>query len=670
MTCAGAWTLTAVLAFVAAPSFSDAGQRGRQGAAPAAQPSDPVAEAYSQFLLAHRLEDDNDIDGAIAAYKRAMTLDPQAADVASELADLYMRQDRMADAIAAAEQALKIAPANREAHRVLGTIYASMASSGQPDQTPRASQQAQRENLAKAIQHLEQAIDHPLGQPDANLRAMLARLYVGTANYDKAIPLLVELVKEEPQWQDGAALLVEAYAAAGREQEAIRWLEEAVEDDPQLYPALADFYGREHKWQQAASAYEQALQASPRSVDLKVRYASMLLNAGGQENAIKARDALREVLTARVGDERALYLLSQAERRAGSLDAAESAARRLIAQNAKSPSGFAALAEALEERRNYQGVVDALVPAISTLRSGQDPSFSLSLLLPHLGFAYQQMGQFDMAISTFEEARKLSPADPVLTGYLIQAEMAAKHFAAAAELAHQARADQPDSLPLARLEAQALRQSGKADQGIALLEGQLQKHTDDPEAYVALAEVYSESNRGAQAVKVLQDAQTKFPSEGALTFELAAVFEKQKKYADAETVFRQLIAREPNHAAALNYLGYMLAERGERLDESVGYIKRALAIEPDNGSYLDSLGWAYFKSGKLDLAEENLKRAADQLLTNSVVQDHYGDVLARLGRYDQAIAAWNRALAGDGDSIDQGDVDKKIRSARQKLPKK
>ena len=187
---------------------------------------------------------------------------------------------------------------------------------------------------------------------------------------------------------------------------------------------------------------------------------------------------------------------------------------------------------------------------------------------------------------------------------------------------------------------------------------------------MALAEVYSESNRGAQAVKVLQDAQTKFPSQSSLTFELAAVFEKQKKYSDAEAVFRQLIAREPNHAGALNYLGYMLAERGERLDESVGYIKRALAIEPDNGSYLDSLGWAYFKSGKLDLAEENLKRAADQLVTNSVVQDHYGDVLARMGRYDQAIAAWNRALGGDGETIDHGDVDRKIRSARQRLPKK
>jgi tetratricopeptide (TPR) repeat protein len=659
--------LALVLAFLAAPSLA-AGQAGRPAGAAAVQPPDPVAEAYAQFLLAHRLEDDNDADGAVVAYKRAMTLDPQAADIAAELADLYLRQNRVADATTTAEQALKIAPANREAHRVLGTVFASLAS-GQ-GQNQRASQAVQRENMSKAIQHLEQAIAGPVGRVDANIRAMLARLYVGTGNYDKAIPILAELVKQEPQWQDGANLLVEAYSSAGRNDEAVKWLEESAKDDPELLPTLADFYGRQHRWRDAAAAYRTALDSSPRSFDLRMRYAQMLLNAGSDTEVIAARDTLREALNLRANDERALYLLSQAERRSGDIDTAVSTARRLIAQNGKNARGFAALAEALEEQRRYQAVVDALAPVMSSFRSAQDSAFSLSVLLPHLGFAYQQMGQFDKAVATFEEARKLAPQDPALFGYLIQAQLAAKNFAAAADLAHQARASQPENLGLTRLEAQALRQSGKVDQGIALLESHLQKHGDDPDAYVALAVQYSDSNRGPQAVKVLQDAQLKFPAENSLAFELASVLEKQKKYAESEAVFRQLIAKDPDHAPALNYLGYMLAERGERLDESVGYIKRALQIDPENGSFLDSLGWAYFKSGKLDLAEEQLKRASAQLLTNSVVQDHYGDVLAKLGRYDQAIAAWTRALAGDGDSIDRSGVDKKIKSAKQKLPKK
>jgi Tfp pilus assembly protein PilF len=138
----------------------------------------------------------------------------------------------------------------------------------------------------------------------------------------------------------------------------------------------------------------------------------------------------------------------------------------------------------------------------------------------------------------------------------------------------------------------------------------------------------------------------------------------------AAAAIRRVLARDPQNAPALNYLGYMLAERGERLDESVTVVTQALQIEPENGSYLDSLGWAYFKAQKLDLAEEYLRRAAGQLKGNSVIQDHYGDVLSKLGRYDDAIAAWTLALAGDGDSIDRGDIDKKIKAAKQKLEKK
>jgi tetratricopeptide (TPR) repeat protein len=257
-----------------------------------------------------------------------------------------------------------------------------------------------------------------------------------------------------------------------------------------------------------------------------------------------------------------------------------------------------------------------------------------------------------------------------IAGYLVEANIAAKKYGAAIEAAKAALVEHPNDLRLTRLQAQALRQSGKTDQGISLLEDAVKKHADEPLAYVWLAGFYSDAERGPQAVKVLQEAQTKFPSDNSIAFELGAVYDKQKRFIDAEASFRQVLSRDPDNATALNYLGYMLAERGERLDESVTYLKKALQIEPENGSFLDSLGWAYFKSDKLDLAEDNLRRAADQLKTNSVIQEHYGEVLFKLGRYDEAIAAWTRALSGDGDSIDKGNIDKKIRAAKQKLPKK
>src|SRR5262245_62878223 len=100
-------------------------------AAAGAQPKpDRVAEAYTQFLLAHHLDEMEDEAGAIAAYKRAMDLDPTAAAIPAELAAVYLRQNKVQEAMTTAEQALKIAASNREANRVAGIIYAALAETG------------------------------------------------------------------------------------------------------------------------------------------------------------------------------------------------------------------------------------------------------------------------------------------------------------------------------------------------------------------------------------------------------------------------------------------------------------------------------------------------------------------------------------------------------------
>jgi len=635
--------------------------------------TDRSGEAYAEFLNGRHLETTDNIDGAIAAFKHAAQLDPRAADIVAELAGLYMRQSRLDEAIAAGDQALKIAPANREAHRVLGIVYATLVESGRR-QNGRQQQNngSQAENLAKAIQHLEQAFDRQTDS-DPNVRATLSRLYMAAGSFDQAIPLLLDLVSQEPGWSDGPSLLVQAYAGAGRDADAVAWLERAAPDDPELYTTLAEFYERSRRWKEAASAYNRAVTAQPRSVDLKSKYAAALLNVGGAESLAKARDLLSEVVAAKPNDARALFQLSQAQRRLGEYTAAEATARRVIALNGRSVMGYYALATALEERRQYQALIEAIEPAAADFRSragSTSQATDLGLLLPHLGFAYQELGNYDKAIATFEEAHKLAPTDATITAYLAQAHLSAKRYASAIEIARKGRAQDGGDLRFARLEAQALRQSGKADEAVSLLQDYVRKQADRPESYVALAQLYSDAKRGGDAVKVLQDAQSKFPGDTSIGFELGAVFDKQKRFADAESAFRQVLLKEPDNAPALNYMGYMLAERGERLNESVDLLKKALALEPENGSYLDSLGWAYYKSEKLDLARENLERAADQLKTNSVIQDHYGDVLFKLSRFDEAIAAWTRALSDDNESIDKPAIDKKIKSAKQKLGRK
>src|SRR5437762_11176135 len=88
----------------------------------------------------------------------------------------------------------------------------------------------------------------------------------------------------------------------------------------------------------------------------------------------------------------------------------------------------------------------------------------------------------------------------------------------------------------------------------------------------------------------------------------------------------------------------MLADRGTRLDEALQYIKRALDVDPQNGAYLDSLGWAYYKMGNYDLAEENLRKASEKIGNDATVQDHLGDLFNKTGHIKLAAAHWERAL--------------------------
>src|SRR6185436_6296229 len=243
-------------------SLAEAGQARRapaparpaapQSPAPASPQADRIGQAYEQFLRARMIRED-DVEGAIAAYKRAMALDPSAADIPADLADLYLDEGRISEAIATAEQALKITPANYSAHRVLGMIYAQMATNP-PGGRRGGGGAPPADAMPNAISHLEQSIENPPTFGDFTSRAVLTRLYVASGKFDKALAILPDLIKIG--WQDGAPLLMEAYAGVGRTSEGIKWLEESAPDNPELYGTLGDFYARERRRSDSANAYE------------------------------------------------------------------------------------------------------------------------------------------------------------------------------------------------------------------------------------------------------------------------------------------------------------------------------------------------------------------------------------------------------------------------------
>jgi tetratricopeptide (TPR) repeat protein len=137
---------------------------------------------------------------------------------------------------------------------------------------------------------------------------------------------------------------------------------------------------------------------------------------------------------------------------------------------------------------------------------------------------------------------------------------------------------------------------------------------------------------------------------------------------------RKGLAIEPSNAALQNYLGYMFADKGVHLDEAVSLLKKAVAFDPQNGAYLDSLAWAYFKQGQYALADDYEHRAIQRLSNDPAVLDHLAEIDAKNGKLQQAIDEWQKSLQSyatsllpEADPADVAKVQRKLETARVRL---
>ncbi len=646
-----------VAAVLLAPALASA------QSAPAVSSRLPSADAYYEFMLARRLESDGDTRGALAALERAQKLDPGSAALHAERAALHARENDGDQARTAAEQALAIEPGNVEAHRILGLVYSAMSDAGAPPVAGETPTTLRR----KAIEHLEAIRSSPLMSTDLNLQVTLGRLLLRSDRADEAVTVLEGVASQAPYAAEPHVLLAEAFTAQGRYQDAAESLTRAAEINPRHYITLGDLYERLGRWAGAAEAYGEAV-ASIRtpSRDLRLRWITALINTPGGEGAQRARDVLADLLKGNPNDARLLYLLSSASRELGDGAAAEDAARRILAVDPASIAGTSALAHALLDRYAYREIVTLVTPLASDTARARGNEDQAAGALVALGAAHQQLGEYASAIAAFEAARALVPGSSRYELHVAQAHLGARQFDEADAVARQALARSPGDARFLRVRAQALSGNGRGVEAITLLEDASTSPPRDPQIALGLADAYAAEKRFDDAVRVVEEAAAHYGSNATFALRLTGLYEEAGRPADAERELRQMLERDPLDAVALNYLGYLLAERNERLPEAQALIERALKIEPGNPAYLDSLGWALLRQGKVDEAAGPLARAAAALPANSVIQDHYGDLLARQGKWSEALAAWERARAGDLESIDRSTLDKKIRDAERR----
>ncbi len=182
---------------------------------------------------------------------------------------------------------------------------------------------------------------------------------------------------------------------------------------------------------------------------------------------------------------------------------------------------------------------------------------------------------------------------------------------------------------------------------------------------VLLGFAYAQLRDFAAAARHLETGRSLEPRNADVLFNLAMAKQELGSFDEAIALGRDVLALEPENPAALNFLGYIQAERGMQLEESEGLIQRALQVEPDNGYYVDSLGWVFYQMGRFDQAVDALERAVQ--LTESkdaIILEHLGDAYDKAGRPQEAQRVYlqSRALAPENAALGQ-----KLAALQEKL---
>ena len=548
---------------------------------------------------------------------------------------------------------------------------------------------------------------------DATYYFLLGRYLEGAGKIDEAIAALRKAIALEPRGAEPRAELAGLYARQDKASEAVAAAEDALTVDARNQEAnriLGSVLAALGEQRQPAKPGDDVAAYPKRAIaaleiargdgtgDLSVDLAlsRLYLDADRPADAIPL---LRRIVLEQPQYAEGSVLLADAQEAAGAPDAAVETLTNLLDDQPQFFRGRVQLAELYEHQRRWPQAADAWAK-VQTLNPRNTE------VAARRATALINGGRPGDARDVLAAALKVAPNDLRMSFMLVQAQRDAGDLDGAEATARAVQAAHPEDARATYILAQtldargrhqevidlltpeivrqkaakvkgtqvamllgsaglALQQLRRYDEAIASFKEGIELAPEEPVRSVLLIQGYSAAGRHKEALDTAEKARARFPQDATVLYQLGAALDRAGRRPESEKVFRDVIARDPLDAGALNYLGYMLAEHGTSLDEAVTFIRRALVIEPENPSFLDSLGWAYVQQGKLDLADSPLSAAAAKMPKNSVIQDHLGDLRQKQNRQADAIAAWQKALTGDGDSLDRAKVQKKIDAARK-----
>ncbi|MGE0886614.1 MAG: tetratricopeptide repeat protein [Blastocatellales bacterium] len=644
-------------------------------------------QAYLKYIEAQRLKGEaqransrQKLDESIRAFRETILLDPAAAEPHVDLGEIYffyLSQRTLAEN--EAREAIRLDQKNVGGHLLLARLYIYAA---------RTENNFRSLNLERAIVEYEKVAELDTSQAEA--WAFLAELYAIQNNPAKQVHALekwagapvpveqffyqsmmsAELTPDRAYYQ-----LSQLYLSQGRNTEAIDAARRAYE----MNPEVGDFARNLISILRVAgtSADEMKIYAylskSANSPSLLIGYGSALIRAGRYAEAI---ERLREYVRLDSSNISAVGLLALAERRAGQRQTAIDTLKTALAQSDAETriDLMLELAQTYEELgRNEEAIAqyeiafenftgkDAITPANAPL---------FNEVVNRLASVFRRIGNKTKLQTLLNRTRRLiDEHNPLVDLITIEGLRDEGKRREALEMTRGAIRRFSEDNSLKFTEALLLSEMNRYEESAELLKGMLKGRpgtaTEDASVNLMLSSICLQNGKLKEAEDAARKAVALNPDDPEGAIQLNSVLEKAGQIETAEKGLRDLLRRYPDNATALNNLGYLLLERTTRFQEALNLIEQAIAIEPINGSFLDSLGWAYYKIGNTGKAIEFLEKATLYSRRNTTLHEHLGDVLQKLGRTGDARRQWEKALDYSIEDTEIARLKVKLKDARQ-----
>ncbi len=609
-------------------------------------------EAYYHFSLAHLYRQlaiqfvrQEYVNRSIDEFKLAIEADPDSMYLRRELIDLYARVNRLDDAVSAANEILADDPDNFEMRRLLGRIYQSYSRDRQTG--------VNESMLRSSLEQYEKALE--IQPSDFESLVEISSLYRATNQPDKARGALEKALEQKPGSPEALTALAAIYLDSGEAAKGVEALEKAMRNgdrNGRILQMLGAAYERSGRSGDAAKIYRELLEEAQGSgrntLPTRRELARNLLMSGDFSGAQEQYEELLEAEPRTAEYHLRLSQIHREKRRFSQAWDHLEQARELDPDSLDIKYNGVLLYQAENKSKEAIQALRAILNDTQSADYSPRDRANRVMFLEHLGSLYRQEEDTEAAIAIYNEIGEINPeAMSRVRALVVDAYRSDRQYERALAESAAAVEEFADDRALKMQRATLLAEQGQAIDGAKLLRGELDGEASDLEIYLTLVQVYEKGKMYDEGVDAAQQAAKLAQGERAqlsVLFSHASLLERAKRFDESEAKFRELLELDPDNSGALNYLGYMLADRNVKLDEAHDMIQKALDLEPDNGAFLDSLGWVYYRQQKLQLAERYLTRSLEQYGEDPVVHSHLGDVYYALGKKEQARKHWERGL--------------------------